>query len=270
MAWNGSQRNEGKVVAQKMRKGFPHSIVVSSIVLSLVGAAVVFLMSSKNDTPPERPFARPIETPNVDKIQSRKLAHRKPVKTVQDGLDNIGDFDRPEIVTSKVACPAFQLSSEDWNRLTNRVFKTGSEQLMSWVFTCELGMMPPPLPKLTKEERDTLPAVLISKNQINSEDNERVAAAKAIVDVAKREMMKFIKQGGDPDDFLRYYHEELNRAFEYRNLAIDQIAEVAETDGDLARELGQKINEKLASEGIKTINIETIIPEGENTSHETE
>ena len=127
--------------------------------------------------------------------------------------------------------------------------------------------MPMPIPNLTQEERDTLVAVLISKNEILPADNEHVAMAKTQVDAAKKEMIKFIKEGGDPDEFLRYYYDELDRAFEYRCMAVEQVESAAEEDPELAYEVGLKINEKLASEGIMSINLKSMIPglKGEKT-----
>jgi mevalonate kinase len=69
-------------------------------------------------------------------------------------------------------------------------------------------------------------------------------------------MIEYIKQGGDPDEFLQYYFKELKSAFELRNEAVSQISEVWEENPELAKQFLQKVNEKFTEEGIKLINQE--------------
>ena len=193
---------------------------------------------------------------------ARKETPKVKPKTVDDAMANLGEYTRPEIKPATNAVRKLDnFSPEEWNRLTNCTFKTGVEQLMSWVFTATPGFPPMPIPNLTQEERDTLVAVLISKNTINENDSDDVKAAKEIVDQAKKEMAKFIREGGDPDEFLQYYYEELETAYRYRNEAIDQLEQLAEEDPDLAKEFGKKVNEKLAADGIAKIDVNDHIPE---------
>ena len=245
-------------------------IILTALLLTGAICGVVFFMTDFGKVNHADPVDKRKSAADGDKRRFFVRKAKKTVKTARDALDNLGEFEHAQVVQSAPPQPSAEFTPVEWDSLTNRIFHSGTEQVMSWLFTCELGSMPMPMPNLTPDERANLAAVLVSKNVILPADNDHVAYAKSQVDAAKREMVKYIKQGGDPDDFLRYYYEELNRAFEYRCMAVEQIESVAEEDIDLAREVGQKINEKLASEGIKTINIETIIPEGENTSHETE
>ena len=124
---------------------------------------------------------------------------------------------------------------------------------MSWVFTVEPGDPPPPIMPIGIEARKNLAAILISKNEIKDSDSDRVAFSKEQVDRAKKEMAKYIGDGGDPDEFLQYYREELKLAFNKRRDAMEQIEEVAEEDPELAKDLRKKVNEYLESQGIKKI-----------------
>ena len=141
----------------------------------------------------------------------------------------------------------------DWDRITNRTFKTGTEQLLSWICHTELGDMPMPIPSLGEEERDNLVAILISHNEIKESDSEEAKNAKEMVDYAKREMLEFIKEGGDPDDFMQFYFQELKKGFEKRNNYRDEVEQVIEEEPELAAEFVEKVNEVLDAEGIKPL-----------------
>lgn len=141
----------------------------------------------------------------------------------------------------------------DWDRITNRTFKTGTEQLLSWICHTELGDMPMPIPSLSEEERDNLVAILISHNEIKETDSEEAKNAKEMVGYAKREMLEFIKEGGDPDDFMQFYFQELKKGFEKRNNYRDEVEQVIEEEPELAAEFVEKVNEVLDAEGIKPL-----------------
>lgn len=173
-----------------------------------------------------------------------RSAEKENPKKVEDVVAKLDD--KPKI---KVR----QITPEEWDRLTNRTFKTGTEQLMSWVFSVTPGDMPMPIPPIGEEDRKNLAAILISKNPISEKDDEKTAFCKEQVDFAKKEMAKYIGEGGDPDDFLQYYFQELKLAFDKRNDAINQLQETHEEDPELAEQLREAINKKFEEEGIKKI-----------------
>lgn len=184
---------------------------------------------------------------NVKREEPRVQKERVKPKSVEDAMANLEEQPKTEIVKRTI-------SPEEWDRLTNRTFKTGTEQLMSWVFTTELGDMPMPIPPIGEEEKRDIAAILISENPINEEkDDEMTKVCKEQVQLAKKEMAKYVGEGGDPDEFLQYYFKELKRAFEFRNDAIQQCEELAEEDPAMASEFVKRINEKFAEEGIKAI-----------------
>lgn len=124
---------------------------------------------------------------------------------------------------------------------------------MSWIFTTEVGDMPMPIPPISKEDRENIVAMLISKNEIKDTDSERVKDCKEQVQLAKKEMIKYLKEGGDPDDFLQYYYQELKSSFELRQDAIRLAEELYEEDPEAGSEYVDKINERFADQGIKPI-----------------
>ena len=202
--------------------------------------------------------AKPAKARSAER-EVRSAKKPKP-KTVEEAMANIEEKPKPEIKKR-------ELSPEEWNRLTNRVFKTGTEQLMSWICQITPGDMPMPIPNLDEEEKRNLAAILISKNPVKEGDSERLANLKQDVDYAKKEMAKYIGEGGDPDDFLQYYFKELKHAFEYRNEVVSQIGELYESgEKELAREFRKKANEMLTEKGIKTVDLSEFEEEAEESA----
>ena len=186
---------------------------------------------------------------------SAPRARSKP-KTVAAALENMGD--------SRIDAAAVEVVKEVAENIvktapSKRAFRSGVEQLMSWVFTTELGDMPTPVPPIPESEKKNIASILISKNNIEEDDSERLKDAKQTVDSVKRELAKFIGEGGDPDEFLQYYSRQLRDAFEYRQEAIRQSQELADEDPALADEFISKVNERLESEGIKKISKEDVL-----------
>ena len=226
--------------------------------IAALGLAVGFLFVSNGGRPADDGADKgrgrikevgPAKAARSVEVTQPKTPKTKP-RTVEEALANIEEK-KPEIKKRVV-------SPEEWDRLTNRTFKTGTEQLMSWVFSTQPGDMPMPIPNISQEDRENLASILISKNPITENDDERRAFCKEQVDFAKKEMAKYIGEGGDPDDFLQYYFQELKLAFEKRNDAISALQETNETDPELAEQMREAINKKFEEQGIKTINKETL------------
>ena len=71
--------------------------------------------------------------------------------------------------------------------------------------------------------------------------------------LAKKEFISFIKQGGDPYDFLPYYHGQLVQAYEESKMARKTIIDTLKSDPDIAPEFIKKVNDGLSAKGIKKI-----------------
>ena len=226
--------------------------IAAAVAVLIVGVAAWWMWPEPQKTVE---VEKGVKAPEVDAVNPRSVKPekvRKKVekpKTVTEAMSNLGEREKPQIKLR-------ELSPEEWLRITNRVFKTGTEQLMSIVFSTEVGDMPMPIPPISEEDRQNIVSILFSKNEIKESDSERVKDCKANVEHAKKEMIEYIKQGGDPDEFLQYYFKELKSAFELRNEAVSQISEVWEENPELAKQFLQKVNEKFTEEGIKLINQE--------------
>ena len=271
MAWNGSNDKEASntlaSTKSKAKKPSPLRGALAGVVVVLLALVVAFFLVSrqKNDIGEKRSGKRGMIEAVKPAHTERLLPVVKPspaAKNVDELLSRIVEKPKTEIKTRPV-------SPEEWKRLTNRVFKTGTDQLLSWVCQVTPGDMPMPIPSLGEEEKKNILGILMSKIQVKETDDDKLANLKEDINFAKKEMASYIAQGGDPDDFLQYYFKELNRAFEYRNEVRDQISQAYE-DGDkeLAREFRKKANAMLAERGIKTLPLsdfeeEDEIPDGE-------
>ena len=97
----------------------------------------------------------------------------------------------------------------------------------------------------------------INKNEVNEEDNENTKYCKEMVALAKKELIQYIKEGGDITGFLTYYRDQLKEAYHSYNSARRMVLEAYRTESD--RELCDlylnKINEELSHKGIKKITV---------------
>lgn len=250
MAWNHPIE---KPVEPKKAPSRARGALAGVVVVAVLGVAAYFIFCSDggrsvdDGAGRDRGKIKEVKPAKVRSAESEvRSARKEKPKTVEEIVASLDDKPKPTI---KVR----QLSPEEWDRLTNRTFKTGTEQLMSWVFSVQPGDMPIPIPSIGEEDRKNLAAILISKNPISEKDDERTAFCKEQVDFAKKEMAKYIGDGGDPDDFLQYYFQELKLAFDKRNDAISQLQETNEDDPELAEQLREEINKKFEEEGIKKI-----------------
>ena len=138
---------------------------------------------------------------------------------------------------------------------SNRIFRTSTEQVMDWIFRCEVGDPPPLLPKMSLLDQAHLAEILVSDNPIKDDDSERAKDAKETVQMVKKEFMAFIKEGGNPDDFLPYYHDQLVQAHEEWKMARKMAIDAVKQDPDIAAEFLQQVNERLSAKGIKNVTL---------------
>lgn len=138
---------------------------------------------------------------------------------------------------------------------TNRIFRTSTEQVMDWIFSCEVGDPPPLLPNLPLKEQLHLAEILALDNPIYDDDTERAKEAKETVKLVKKEFQDFIKEGGEPEEFLPYYHSQLVQAHEEWKTARKMIMDAIKEDPDIAADFISKVNERLAEKGIKQVTL---------------
>jgi len=136
---------------------------------------------------------------------------------------------------------------------TNRTFRTGTEQILSWIFSTELGDMPPPVPKISNFDLVHMQEILDLNNEVTNGDDEKTIDAKRSVQAAKDELKKYLEKGGNPDEFLEYYRDELQSAYLERKTAQQEVMMVLQGEPELASSFLKEVNNRLAKKGIKTI-----------------
>ena len=190
---------------------------------------------------------------------AKTVAETNAAATVQVSPSRAGEAAAPAAGASAPVAPSNRVivvenDATDPNHKSD--FSTGVEQVMGWIFTTELGDSPPPLPDLSAAERKRIVEILLAKNPVEEGDSEKSAEAKEMVSAAKRELMQYLKQGGDTDDFLAFYRNELVKAQEAREDAKRLVREMArEGDDEMTVQFLKEVNGKLAERGIKAVEL---------------
>ena len=117
----------------------------------------------------------------------------------------------------------------------------------------------PPPPILTTfipiQDEAHLTEILFANNPVIEGDSEQVKEAKATVEQVQKEMIAYIKDGGDPQTFMSYYHTKLQDAFLERRDSIKEVARVAIEEPEIAQKFYQEVNKRLESKGIAPIEL---------------
>lgn len=138
------------------------------------------------------------------------------------------------------------------------VYSNVTEQVILQIFNRELGDAPMPLPAmLPQKDMDELVSILLDKHPESSGDSDSIKYDKETLRLAKKEMLKFVKEGGDPYDFLKSYHDQLtqafNRRFETQNFVMDTIRNGE--DPAVVNDLINRLNADLKRDGIRELDI---------------
>ena len=198
----------------------------------------------KEAKPESKPRAKPVRTNvgNVESTSSSNVLVRSEKAIVVDGDGTVPNSDTLTIAPTNSS----PLSSPS-------PFKSGTEQVMGWIFMCPVGKMPPMLPTIPSEELARIDEILNSPNLVNSDDSERIADMKETVELAKQELKAFLAQGGKVEDFLAHYHGLLVKAHRARESARMAAESVDRNDPGLSDEFRKKVNEMLDKEGIEAL-----------------
>lgn len=136
-------------------------------------------------------------------------------------------------------------------------YNNATEQVLTHIFMRELGDPPPPetMLNLPERERKNLIGILISKNEITDKDSEEMAVAKETLEAAKKEMVSYLKDGGSADEFLKYYYDKLDSAYNERKQCNVMMMKTIKESPEIAAEFVEKINSRLREKGIKEITL---------------
>lgn len=258
MAWNGSD-GARRIEQPKRRDGLTKGIV-AGVVVALGGlAALVFLLTNTNprhiggepDTSRRIKDAQPAianQAKDVGNAKGQAPANGQDTAEVAEQLtpeeieaiERAKDplYDRHHIVAKKP------------------LLEEPVEQLMLSVFETELGDMPPMLPAIPKIDQKKLDKIVGMMTETKEDDSDEAKIAKGTINAVKIELKKYLDEGGTVENFLNYYVNELDSAFNERNLCKQlQMKSMKTDDPEVAREYFHKLNERLINKGIKPLTL---------------
>lgn len=235
-------------------------LIAAAIVILGVGAAVWFLMPKtekpvevKKD-PKKQIKAEPVKPVKAKPVKKEEVKEEKPVDNEiarrREMLKKMTPEERLDYLFERAKeRPLPQEPS------SNRIYRTSLEQVMDWVFSCEVGNPPPLLPQMSMFDEAHLAEILLMDNPVKDTDSDKVRASKEMMKIAKKEFIDFIKKGGDPHEFLPYYHGQLVQAHEEWKMARQSIVETVKNEPDIAVEYIKKVNAQLEEKGIKKVTV---------------
>lgn len=266
MGWNGSDRVVERAASSFKKKETTKSTrklrilpcAICALVACICGLALYLIFAEPESTPvaqketPKKRVPAPIKvTPTTPKkvVEEVVVKKEKPKKPAIDMASKTPE-ERREIRFQK-----FKEKELDMTVPSNRVFRTGTEQIMSWIFTTEIGDLPPPLPKIPDSEMAHFAKILMSDNPLKEGDTEFTANAKEMVALAKKEMIDYIDKGGTPEEFFDYYRGQLVQAHEKRKNMRGEVMKVLREEPEIALQYLDEVNAELAKDGIKPIKL---------------
>lgn len=256
MALKPTHSKKPKVTSNKGR------LKASAVILSAVvvlGIAIVAFWDRKSDDKPAEEH-KPTRTKKIISETNPSEANKEPVSVpAKEDPKQSAKFITMKSMTpdERAALREEELAARpiDLNVPTNRIVNTATEQIMGWIFRTEVGELPPPLPKVPDHELLHMAEILIADNPIFDTDSEMTADAKETIMLAKKELAEYIKNGGEVQEFFRYYRGILEQAYKKRQVARQSIQQILREEPDIALEYIDRVNEQLAQDGIKKITI---------------
>ena len=253
-----------QVVANGGRDGRPGPLLswrgaaIAALIISVVGT-FMWMLTVNWDAKPRGAIGtagriipdsggKTVKTDGPRKTTTRVVASAPAVPSSRPTMADV-------TVSSGSATPAHKAEETD-RPLPVSVFGSGVEQVLSMVFNCEIGTLPPPLPVISDAESRKIWDILKSRIEVMEKDDDKTAAAKEMIDFAKKEMSAFMEQGGDPDKFLKFYHGELRRAHELREMFRRELEKAIDEKPDEAADMYRAMNEALAKDGIRGLDLD--------------
>lgn len=268
--WNRPSAN--KPITPRKNNSVAKGLVACLIVVLGAAIAAYLIFSS-----PERKPAKPTDAPKKDaqiaevtpaaapkyqeKTQPAEKKVEKPIweRPMPEGLTEVeqAQWKRRVGLEKKLATdPRLQRYLKNF-KPRESIYHSGTEQVLDWIFFTKLGdHPPPPLPPMAEFEKNHLYDILDSVNEIGEKDDATTRDRKKIVDEVKKDLKKFVDEGGDPRDFMEFYYNELVRAYDQKSATRAAIEKVVnEESADLAIDYIDQVNKKLEEKGIEGVEL---------------
>ena len=264
MPWNGSNNIGKKPIKTSPKKSAFTKLPWNKIVITCISVGfivILFLAYFKLDEKQEiqenvvkkAVKEKPKKTRATKKtVKEKQTTRLTPKEELREKLKKMSREEREEYAYKRI-----QERKLDLTPTTNHPFRTGIELSMARIFMTKVGDPPPPL--LTTfipiQDEAHLTEILFANNPVIDGDSEKVQEAKATVEQVKKEMIAYIKDGGDPQSFMAHYHKILQDAFIEKRDSLKEVARVAIEEPEIAQQFYLEINKKLESKGITPIEL---------------
>lgn len=289
MGWNGSNlKGTAQVEPQpKTAKPSPVRGIVAglAVVLIAVVAAWFFVFNDSTESVPTSKQDKPKTLTETASAKSATLptASPKAVKSAAEiakaANERAKDFIKKSAATNNIIWIVPPMDPND----PDRALSVRVNQELTTLLAVEPGeqMIPFPFSFLAEDEvgrtgdggnKEFLESLKKFKIQAKETDGERRLDHKANLISAQQELLKGIDEGLSVNDSIRAAYEFRVRAYEMRKTIIDTLAEYYAQDGNIeaTKKDIKEMNERLAEEGIKTIDIENVIPDYEEEENPNE
>lgn len=268
--WNGSgQRGDSAPIKPKVTPKKPspiRGIVAGGLVCVLaVGAYFAFFSGGEKPqaekTTKERARIKAVTPAAASVYKEEPKEPEKPIweRPMPSGLDEDSQaaWKRKMAYEKKRATDKRLQKFLENMKTPKSTFKTGTEQVLDWIFTTRVGdVPPPPLPPVPLFELNHIDEILDSVNEIGKDDSEETIARKKIVDEVKKELKEYVKSGGNVEDFMKHYRDELVEAWHQKSMVASEINKVIkEGDAEIAVPFIEKANKMLEDKGIEPVQL---------------
>lgn len=248
----------------KRSKALVHGLIAAGVVV--IGAIVIFMTLSK--TEPIEPKDEVVKAPKVAKgrqkvvpsapkalVQPRSVEKvaAPPKKDVR--LENGVEVVKSTVVTNKSGAVIEKLWMADGKTKSKihppkPIFENASDQLIAMAVSVKPGQAMPPLPDLSTVDQDFLKS-MVNPVRIDDEDSEDVKDLKLKVMEARAYLAEEVKKGKTVREALQEYQAEMEKYADSHAMALTQIRELREKDGDqAAQEFRERVNEVFRARGI--------------------
>lgn len=233
-----------------------YAIMTGLAALIIIGVAVMVLFQGSST--PKASGKKGTSTKATSAGQQQRNKKPVPVKAAAVAETNtvISSAHAANALTSNVTSNPIEgaggIPVAETNIPPRKMFSTGVEQVINMIANTRPGSPAPPLPRLHVKEN--VMDILNRDIVLYEEDNDLTAEKKANVARAKQLMKEYIAQGGKPEEFLAYFHNELKKSHtEWREAQVQAVSLFKSGDQEAAMKYFEETNRKFTDKGMKPI-----------------
>lgn len=272
MGWNGSDNNSARTAAKKSPiKASPRAArpvglfgILIYLGLSLIVVCVgVWILNHKDavssDFKTTLEYTQQIvdfgknESASVSEYQGAEFDRSQKAYETEVDKDNLSSTNDMPVGKDSVLKSEPTIVEMEPSR-----FNSAAESVLAELFTTELGDMPPPLPTISFRDEADLITHIDKMYEIEKDDSDRTKLHKETLNLVKKELDEFMRDGGDVNDFLQYYDSQLDQARELYLMSQQNVSKIV-NDEELSREETieyiKAVNKQLSAKGIKPVRL---------------